>query len=48
MENAKYEFMCVDKMIQYYKWLFEVKDDEEAKEKVSHLSVKILSAYTLC
>ena len=35
MENAKYEFMCMDKIIQYYKWLFEVKDEEEAKEKVS-------------
>ena len=35
MENAKFEFMCMDKMIQYYKWLFEVKDEEEAKEKVN-------------
>ena len=42
MQNAKYEFMCMDKMIQYYKWLFEVKDEEEAKEKVSATTTKFL------
>lgn len=34
MVNAKYEFECMDKMIEYYKWLFNVNDEEEAKEKV--------------
>ncbi|CAI8051664.1 Arf-GAP with Rho-GAP domain, ANK repeat and PH domain-containing protein 1 [Geodia barretti] len=45
MQNAKYEFMCMDKMIQYYKWLFEVKDEEEAKEKeLEEAKEKILRA----
>ena len=35
-----HEFSCVDKMIEYYKWLFEVKDEEEAREKVSERGVR--------
>ena len=35
MANHKHEFACMDRMIEFYKWLFEVNDKEEAREKVS-------------
>ena len=34
MANTTYEFACIGRMIECYKWLFEVDDEEEARERV--------------
>ena len=32
--NTKYECNCISTMIKYYKWLFQVDEEEEKKEEV--------------
>ena len=34
MANVTYEFACIGRMIECYKWLFEVDDEEEARDRV--------------
>ena len=34
MANTTHEFACIGRMIECYKWLFEVDDEEEARERV--------------
>ena len=35
--NTQFECNCVSTMIKYYKWLFQVDEEEEKKEEVSGL-----------
>lgn len=33
--NTQFECNCISTMIKYYKWLFQVDEEEEKKEEVS-------------
>lgn len=35
--NTQYECNCISTMIKYYKWLFQVDEEEEKKEEVCML-----------
>ncbi len=46
--NTQYEFTVMNKMISYYKWLFQVDEDEEMKEVVRLApSVLLLVVYQI-
>ena len=33
-DNTPYQYMCIHRLITYYKWLFNVVEDESKKEEV--------------
>jgi hypothetical protein len=34
--NTQYEYSCIHAMIKFYKWLFQVAEDENRKDEVRH------------